>query len=195
MKSTRLAPRIGIIGMAILIVALMSLVLYGCGGKSNEEIIREGAIAEFDAIKNLDDKTIEDALGDFTENADLREFGIDSIDFCRAWLEGFDYSIDDIVVEDSKATVTATIHCKSIESALNAWQEQLDELVDNESVYDLSTDALNKKIGSLLMECVDSAPMVTTTVELPYELKDKVWKPGSGFDAALGKAFTGELEL
>lgn len=184
-------------GLRVALVGVVALVLaaglVACGGKSNEEVIREGVTQEFESIKNLDDATLDEILGGFTESADLSEYGIDNAEFCKSWLSGFDYTVDDVVVDGDNATVTVSVTIKSLEEALTNWQSKMEELAGSEEYASMTTEDLYAAIGTSLMESLDTASMSNETVELPYTLNGNTWEPGAGFDAALAQAFTGGL--
>ncbi len=182
------ARRFAIGALLVALLLALGLCAFGCAPqKTSEEIIREGVTQEFDHMQD----TVSNAMGG---NTGLSQFGVDDKKFTNAWLSEFKYTIDDIKVDGNQATATVTITCKSLSQALNQWNTQLNALVADPSTYQLSEDELNKKIGSMLMECINNAPAVTTTVQLPYVLEGNTWKPGSNFETELSKAFMGATQ-
>ena len=102
--------------LAPLMAALVACVvlLSGCGGPSVEELITNDLTSQFDEIKNGGDdflSGLEEASGD-----EFEQLGIDPKEYAKSYLEGFDYKIGDVTVDEDKGTATAevTITCKSM---------------------------------------------------------------------------------
>ena len=98
--------------MAVLVACVV--VLSGCGGPSVEELITEDLTTQFDEVKNGGDDFLaglEEASGD-----EFEQLGIDPKEYAKSYLEGFDYKIGDVTVDEDKGTATAevTITCKSM---------------------------------------------------------------------------------
>ena len=92
--------------LAPLMAALVACVvlLSGCGGPSVEELITNDLTSQFDEIKNGGDdflSGLEEASGD-----EFEQLGIDPKEYAKSYLEGFDYKIGDVTVdEDNLVTV------------------------------------------------------------------------------------------
>lgn len=182
-----------ILAIMLMVIATLALAtLSACGGKSAEDTIRESVKAELESIKKLDQDALDQIVGGADSVSDLSEYGISAEEFFRTWLEGFDYSVDKVTVNGDKATATITIKVKSLTSAMDSISNNISSIIaSNPAMLTMTQEQIYKEIGNLLMKAVKDAPMVSTTVDLPYELKNNTWQPGSGFDAAIAKAFTG----
>lgn len=93
--------------LAPLMAALVACVvlLSGCGGPSVEELITNDLTSQFDEIKNGGDdflSGLEEASGD-----EFEQLGIDPKEYAKSYLEGFDYKIGDVTVDEDKGTATA----------------------------------------------------------------------------------------
>ncbi len=98
--------------MAVLVACVV--VLSGCGGPSVEELITEDLTTQFDEVKNGGDdflSGLEEASGD-----EFEQLGIDPKEYAKTYLEGFDYKIGDVTVDEDKGVATAevSITCKSM---------------------------------------------------------------------------------
>ena len=98
--------------MAVLVACVV--LLSGCGGPSVEELITKDLTTQFDEVKNGGDDFLaglEEASGD-----EFEQLGIDPKEYAKSYLEGFDYKIGDVTVDEDKGTATAevTITCKSM---------------------------------------------------------------------------------
>lgn len=175
---------------AALMAAVLAISLSACGGKSDEEVIREGVNADFESVKNFDEESIFSDVSEFTE---WDEFGIDSTEFLKKWLDGFDYSVDEVTVDGDNALVKVTITVKSFEQIMTDFQEKGAALTQTDEASDMSQDDLYKELGTILMQGVDEASLATTTVDLPYVLNGNEWGPGADFDTVLAEAFFGGL--
>lgn len=181
--------------LLVLTAALAATMLAGltaCGGESAEDVIRKGVTEELESIKNLDQAALDEIMaGAGAADAGLDEYGIDMEEFCRTWLTGFDYSVDNVTVDGEKATVTVTITCKSLMEGVNIFMDKVTALTEDPEAMSQSMDELNQQMGTMLMEAIGEAPAETNTVDLPYVLNGNTWEPGAGFDTALGQAFAG----
>lgn len=182
-------------GMRTLLFFLLSVSLcFGltaCMGKPSEEVIQEGLTAKFEALKNLDEDSIGEVLGDYAGNEYLDQLGIDYVSFCNAWFDGFEYEIGDVSVDGDNATATVTVTIKSLSAASTAYANEIEGIVQSGEYVDTPEEELYKVFGSTFLKCVENAETVTTTVELPYVRTDTTWEPGPEFNTELNKAFTG----
>lgn len=193
METTRKPlAKAALLALAAALAATMLMGLTACGGESAEDVIRKGVTEELESIKNLDQAALDEIMaGTGTASAGLEEYGVDMEEFCRTWLDGFDYSVDDVTVDGDKATVKVTITCKSLMEGVNIFMEKVTALTEDPDAMSQSMDELNKQMGPMLMEAIGEAPAETNTVDLPYVLNGNTWEPGTGFDAALSEAFAG----
>lgn len=178
--------------LALMMAAVLSLTLVACGS-NDEEVIREGVTSEFEAMKNPDDAGFQELVGAFTGSADLSSLGVDNEEFCKAWLDGFDYSIDSVKVDGNNAEVEATVTVKSLSEAIENWQDEFFEFLETDEALEMTETELQEKAGEMLMDTLAQAPMMTNTVTMPYVLDDRTWVQGPGFEEALTKAFIGNL--
>lgn len=79
-------------------LALGGIALVGCGGQSDEDVIREGIATDLDAVKNLDEDFLAEIVAS-TSSSDLEEVGIDATELMKAYFGGFDYTIEDVTVD------------------------------------------------------------------------------------------------
>ena len=176
----------------VAVVALVAgLALGACSGPSPEELIREDLAANLDRVKELDDATIEELVGSMG-TIGLEDYGIEASDVVTSLLDGFDYTIDDITVDDEGASAVAsvTVTCKS-STDFNAQIEQaaadlMTELMEDPSGLELLGDeeALNARIGEVIMETLDGVEPRQTSVEIGYSKTDDGWEASDASDLA-----------
>ena len=113
----------------------VGLVLGACSGPSPEEAIREDLTANLDRVKELDDATVEELVGSMG-TLGLETYGIEASDVVRSLLDGFDYTIDDITVDDegTSAVASVSVTCKSASD----FTERI-----NQAATDLATELMN----------------------------------------------------
>ena len=159
--------------LAPLMAALVACVvlLSGCGGPSVEELITNDLTSQFDEIKNGGDdflSGLEEASGD-----EFEQLGIDPKEYAKSYLEGFDYKIGDVTVDEDKGTATAevTITCKSmnkiVEDFATQYQEKiaaLDELPSEDDLY--------KMAGQVMVDVTKAAKPKDTKVTFKYSCND-----------------------
>ena len=163
--------------LAPLMAALVACVvlLSGCGGPSVEEFITNDLTSQFDEIKNGGDdflSGLEEASGD-----EFEQLGIDPKEYAKSYLEGFDYKIGDVTVDEDKGTATAevTITCKSMNKIVEDFATQYQEKV---AAFDElpSEDDLYKMAGQVMVDVTKAAKTKDTKVTFKYSAnEDNEW--------------------
>ena len=169
----------------------VGLVLGACSGPSPEEAIREDLTANLDRVKELDDATVEELVGSMG-TLGLETYGIEASDVVRSLLDGFDYTIDDITVDDegTSAVASVSVTCKSAsdftERINQAATDLATELMNDPSGLELLSDedALNARIGEVIMETLDGVEPRQTSVEIGYSKTDDGWEASDASDLA-----------
>lgn len=159
---------------ACALVAGVLIAIPGCG-PNNEELIREAVTERYDAYKQADDVTLSRIVTSL-ENEGLAELGIDDTEFATAVVEGFDYHIDDIVVNGNEAVVTITFAGKSYTDLLSEIASTTETLANDPSFAALSQDERLATAGTMVMNAFDGLEVKNETVDLGYELVDNKWQ-------------------
>ncbi len=163
--------------LAPLMAALVACVvlLSGCGGPSVEELITNDLTSQFDEIKNGGDdflSGLEEASGD-----EFEQLGIDPKEYAKSYLEGFDYKIGDVTVDEDKGTATAevTITCKSMNKIVEDFATQYQEKIAALDTMP-SEDDLYKMAGQVMVDVTKAAKTKDTKVTFKYSAnKDNEW--------------------
>ena len=163
--------------LAPLMAALVACVvlLSGCGGPSVEELITNDLTSQFDEIKNGGDDFLaglEEASGD-----EFEQLGIDPKEYAKSYLEGFDYKIGDVTVDEDKGTATAdvTITCKSMNKIVEDFATQYQEKVAALDTMP-SEDDLYKMAGQVMVDVTKAAKTKDTKVTFKYSAnEDNEW--------------------
>lgn len=163
--------------LAPLMAALVACVvlLSGCGGPSVEELITNDLTSQFDEIKNGGDDFIsglEEASGD-----EFEQLGIDPKEYAKSYLEGFDYKIGDVTVDEDKGTATAevTITCKSMNKIVEDFATQYQEKIAALDTMP-SEDDLYKMAGQVMVDVTKAAKTKDTKVTFKYSAnEDNEW--------------------
>ena len=169
----------------------VGLVLGACSGPSPEEAIREDLTANLDRVKELDDATVEELVGSMG-TLGLETYGIEASDVVRSLLDGFDYTIDDITVDDegTSAVASVSVTCKSAsdftERINQAATDIATELMNDPSGLELLSDedALNARIGEVVMETLDEVELQQTSIEIDYSKTDDGWTASDASELA-----------
>lgn len=175
MSTSRNLKRALIVALAAVLSVLCLGVLAGCGPNS-EEVIRSSITEEFDAYKNLDDAKFSE-IAEKAEMEDLSQLGINGSDFATAILDGFDYNIDSVVVNDKAAQAKVTIVSKSYSEFEDKLKNAVEELRADPAFADMSSDEMRDALGQRVMQIFDEVGTKSETVTLDYQLEDKEWKP------------------
>lgn len=163
--------------LAPLMAALVACVvlLSGCGGPSVEELITNDLTSQFDEIKNGGDdflSGLEEASGD-----EFEQLGIDPKEYAKSYLEGFDYKIGDVTVDEDKGTATAevTITCKSMNKIVEDFATQYQEKIAALDTMP-SEDELYKMAGQVMVDVTKAAKTKDTKVTFKYSAnEDNEW--------------------
>lgn len=169
----------------------VSLVLGACSSPSPEEVIREDLTANLDRVKELDDATVEELVSSMG-SLGLETYGIEASDVVRSLLDGFDYTIDDITVDDegTSAVASVSVTCKSAsdftERINQAATDLATELMNDPSGLELLSDegALNARIGEVVMETLDEVELQQTSIEIDYSKTDDGWTASDASELA-----------
>lgn len=169
----------------------VGLVLGACSGPSPEEAIREDLTANLDRVKELDDATVEELVGSMG-TLGLETYGIEASDVVRSLLDGFDYTIDDITVDDegTSAVASVSVTCKSAsdftERINQAATDLATELMNDPSGLELLSDeeALNARIGEVVMKTLDEVELQQTSIEIDYSKTDDGWTASDASELA-----------
>lgn len=173
--------------LAAAVLSFGAITLTSCG-PSAEDAIRQGITEELDSIKNLDEARM-DEFATAAGADQLSVYGMDPQAFVTAYLAGFDYTIDDIVVNDNNAMATVTITCKKLSDFQTQLNAAAAELVNDEEVQALQGDELNSKIGATVMEVVEGLEATASDpINLELALKDNTWTPTADANIALSNA-------
>ncbi|WP_303248880.1 hypothetical protein [uncultured Slackia sp.] len=168
------------------------LMLTACSsGPGPEDAIKTEVASQFDAIKNLDQESIDQLASDISANNDLEAYGIDGVAYVTSMLTGFDYEIKDVVVDESgeNASATVAITCKSFSDAGERATALSEEFASSGEMMDMTMDEMNKKIGSIMVQAMDETATKTTDCTFEYSLVDGTWTPKDGTDQQVYAAF------
>lgn len=181
--------------MTRIIVSMISFVLMAglltaCGKKvDDEEIIRQALMEEVDGIKNMEESALEE-MGAEDLTAQLEPLGINGEEFLKSYLEGFDCTIGDIVVDGDRAIATATLKCKSFNDINTELQDVSTQMLENpEELADMSEEEIMQKMGEIFMDVTKKAEVKETMpIEINYELQDDIWTPTSESEQSIAEA-------
>ena len=166
-----------ILAVPLVAIAAVCMVLLGAcsSGPTAEELIKEDLASQFDEVKKNDSdfvKGIESASGDSFD-----KLGIDSGEFAKAYLDGFDYKIGAVKVNEDKGTAKAsvTVTCKSMAQIINTFTAAVD--AETESMTSMSEDEIYKRCGELMMQATKDTKVKKTKCTFTYKLnKDNAWE-------------------
>lgn len=170
----RMVPlsRRGMLALAGTLAAAGALMLAGCGGPSIQDLLRDDAKTQLEALKtgaaDAMVSSMEQAAGDSFD-----KLGVSAKDLSKEYLSGFDYTIDGVDVDEEKgtATVRVTFSCKSLEAIAkafsDAYQKEVGSLKDTPTQRDLLTLA-----GKVMQDAVKNAKPAEKKIDLTYKKND-----------------------
>ena len=178
-----------------LAAALTATLLGGCFGPSDEQIIRDGLNEEFSAIADSESEArqqIVDSMG--LENG-ISDWGVEPQEFVDSLFDGFAYEIGGITVDSEQGTAEAqvTLTNKSAEGVVTGLQNSLSELLESSEVLAMTQGEIAEKMGELIMESVENAPLEENELTLPCVREGEDWTIDDSAEDALYEAMVGQL--
>lgn len=182
----------GILSSLLVIAAMMGALtsLTACSGqKSDDQVIRESLTAELDSIKNLDDSFVNE-LSESIDMSQLSVYGIDGVEFMKAYLNGFDYAIDSVTVDGDTAQAQITLTCKSYTGYQQALQDAVSLKIANpDELAGKSNDDINQEIGEIVIGSLDGVELAATQpITITYTRDGDEWKPASSTSGDIAAA-------
>lgn len=179
--------RIAAVLLAGTLLAFGGVALVGCG-PSAEEVVREGVAGELDSLKNLDEARMAELVED-VDAAELSAFGIEPKEFLAAYLDGFDYRIDDVTVDGDTAKATVVLTSKSFAAYTEELEKASEALGAEVAGGEMGEDEVNQRIGQAVMDALSAVPATETEpVELSFTLEGNTWTPTADAENAIANA-------
>lgn len=162
----------------ILTLALCPL-LTGCAHQTDEEAIESSIAKRLDGYKNPDSSE----TANFAARMDidsLSQYGVSMADFMRAYLDGFDYEITSVDVDDDTATATVVMRCKSFSGYETALAGATSEMGSDQQIATMTTDELDEAFGEAILASLEGVEVRDTDpITITFEKTDNVWMPVS----------------
>ncbi len=117
-------------------------------------------------------------------------YGIDPAEFGALLLEGFDYEITDVVVDEDAGvgTVYVTADCKSVSTVLEESYAAIEEVAADPESQRMSEDQQRELVGKVFSQKAMDAPVrsVDLAFDYTYDAGEDVWNIDS---SALGEIY------
>lgn len=173
---------------ATALLAFSAVAFVGCGGESDEDVIRGALTEELDAIKALDDATISEMTADMDAST-FAAYGIDASEFMKTYLDGFDYSIDGVTVDGDTAEAVVTLTCKSFSAYEAALEANTQTAVETQDIASMTSDEINALVGQIMMDSLaDVEPIACDPITIEYTNEGGTWTPTTASEQAITNA-------
>jgi hypothetical protein len=155
----------------LLPLCTFALVFGGCA-ENEEQKIETLLVQDLDSYKEQKSEAL-DNLVTLLDAQEFETYGIDPYAFVSDYLEGFDYSIDSIEVEEDHASVQVTLTNKSMAD----YNEKLEAASANLNQEESSQEEINEQIGQMVLESMSDAEVVEKEpVTLAYTKTEDGWQ-------------------
>ena len=163
--------------------------LVGCSSAEDDEAaIKEALSMQFDRLKSLDDATV-DEISQAIGSNELSSLGIAPADFAKAYLDGFDYSVQSVEVDGDDATAAVTVTCKSLREFEASLTAMANGYIADSGNWEKSEEQIYREIGAKTMESLKSVPTATTSpVELRFAKSSGEWSPDASNESTITNA-------
>lgn len=195
-KKSKSGLVVGIALAALAVVAIFLVVTFvvpGIGGGSPDQAVEAVVAERLDAFKNGDDDAIEevsdiinDGWMDLAYGSTLEDCGTDSTEYARVMLDGFDYTIDGVDVDESAGTaeVEVTVTSRDVFEVIDNFEYMLDAYQSSDEYAYTTVDQDLERYGTMLIEAANNADLssdnsFTLTLEEDgdgeWELDEDTW--------------------
>lgn len=173
-----------------------ALALGGCGlfGPSPEQIVRDGLASDFDMLLDKESQARQTMVSNLESTGALSGLGVDTQGFLNALLEGMEYEIASVEVDDEAKTATATVEltCKSLTDVATRAQELLNQRAADAGETAISPEETLAWMGECLMQAAQEDAPESVELELDCSSDDEgTWSADDSVAAAVAGALLG----
>lgn len=173
-----------------------ALALGGCGlfGPSPEQIVRDGLASDFDMLLDKESQARQTMVSNLESTGALSGLGVDTQGFLDALLEGMEYEIASVEVDDEAKTATATVEltCKSLTDVATRAQELLNQRAADAGETAISPEETLAWMGECLMQAAQEDAPESVELELDCSSDDEgTWSADDSVAAAVAGALLG----
>lgn len=173
-----------------------ALALGGCGlfGPSPEQIVRDGLASDFDMLLDEESQARQTMVSNLESTGALSGLGVDTQGFLNALLEGMEYEIASVEVDDEAKTATATVEltCKSLTDVATRAQELLNQRAADAGEAAISPEETLAWMGECLMQAAQEDAPESVELELDCSSDDEgTWSADDSVAAAVAGALFG----
>lgn len=135
---------------------------------ADERAARDVVVAELDKLKNADPAAVasiaaiaEQGFSSATDGLTMAECGIDSAEYARLMLGGFDYELNIVLADsaDGDGFVSATVTCRDVFDVLDEFNDKMTEFQNSAELNNMSVQQAQERMGLLFMESARDADM------------------------------------
>ncbi len=178
---------------ALAVAAALALTACGGGGQSAEDAIRASLVSELESIKAVDEAFVKQVQAE-AGFADLEAYGIDGVEFMAAYLDGFDYAIGGISLNEdgTAATATVTFTCKSMADFQAALETDLVAYLEDVEVDGMTLEQINELLGKGVLEIMKDVPATKTApFSIAFQNVEGTWTQTADSEANIINAMMG----
>lgn len=173
-----------------------ALALGGCGlfGPSPEQIVRDGLASDLDMLLDEESQARQTMVSNLESTGALSGLGVDTQGFLDTLLEGMEYEIASVEVDDEAKTATATVEltCKSLTDVATRAQELLNQRAADAGETAISPEETLAWMGECLMQAAQEDAPESVELELDCSSDDEgTWSADDSVAAAVAGALLG----
>lgn len=173
-----------------------ALALGGCGlfGPSPEQIVRDGLASDLDMLLDEESQARQTMVSNLESTGALSGLGVDTQGFLDTLLEGMEYEIASVEVDDEAKTATATVEltCKSLTDVATRAQELLNQRAADAGETAISPEETLAWMGECLMQAAREDAPESVELELDCSSDDEgTWSADDSVAAAVAGALLG----
>lgn len=165
--------------LTALCTLILCMPLGACAHQTDEEAIKSSIEKRLDGYKSSDSTE----TSNFAARMDigsLAQYGVSMDSFMQAYLDGFDYTIEEVKVDDDVAQATVVMRCKSFSGYEGALEEAVEQMKSDRSIATMSTDELDEAFGAVILDSLEGVEVrETEPMVITFHKTDNVWVPTS----------------
>lgn len=170
---------------ALAMVALFAFTACGTSPDESKKMITDSLNEEFAMIQNPENFNLSEIFAQ-SNSAELEKMKLDGDTIAQSVYGGFDYAVDEVVVDGDKAVATITVSGKSsseikaklanLETEIpNLLQAEMDARANDPSKGEMTEDEIYEFSGVQFMKAFEEAPVVTETIQIHYVIENETW--------------------
>lgn len=132
-----------------------ALCVSGCdSSEDTESVLKDNLTSNLDVIKNKDEAFVT-AVESSIDLSNLESCGLDGSEFAMSLLDGFDYSLGEVVIDEDIARIEISVTSKKLSEWESAYYAAYNKDVEDSVFTSMTDDEIQAYAASLAMDVME----------------------------------------